>query len=86
MVSNIRTILDAKTELSIRQPMLGFAKLSPVHQNRQILTFRVTPQNHRHATERFPKPVTEEELAVCGAHYCEVIYEGDVREMWRFGK
>jgi len=85
-VSNIRTILDAKKALGIRQPMVGFAKLSPVHGNRQILTFRVTTQNHRHATERFPEPVTEEELAVCGAHYCEVIYEGDVGEMWQFGE
>lgn len=83
-VSNIRTILDAKKTLGIRQPMVGFAKLSPVHRNRQILTFRVTTQNHRHATERFPQPVTEKELAVCGAHYCEVIYEDDVMDMWRF--
>ena len=85
-VSNVRTILDARRTLGMELPMVGFAKLPPVHNNRQLLTFRVTTQNHRHATERFPEPVTEEELAVCGAHYCEVIYEDDVVEMWRFGE
>jgi len=84
-VSNRRTILDAKKELGIRYPMVGFAKLSPPDGNRQILTFRVTTQNFRHATEKLPA-VTEAELAVCGAHYCEVTYRGKVDQVWEFAE
>jgi hypothetical protein len=82
-VANIRTILDGRQTLGMELPMIGFAKLSPVHNNRQILTFRVTTQNHRHATDRWPA-VTEHDLAQSGAHYCMVIYQGEVPDAWRF--
>jgi hypothetical protein len=82
-VSNMRTILDGRKVLGMELPMIGFAKLSPVDSGRQILTFRVTTQNHRHATERWPA-VSEHDLAQTGAHYCVVIYDGDVEDTWRF--
>ena len=66
--------------------MIGFAKLSPAYNNRQILTFRVTTLNHRFATERYPA-VTPHDLAQSGAHYAVVRYpEGTVKNPWRFGK
>lgn len=65
-------------------PMIGFAKLSPVHNNRQVLTFRVTTLNHRFETERYPA-VTQHDLAQSGAHYCVVRYpEGAAPDTWRF--
>ena len=64
--------------------MIGFAKLSPIHNNRQILTFRVTTQNRREATERWPA-VTAHDLAQSGAHYCVIRYpEGVAKNTWRF--
>lgn len=87
-VSNRRIVLDAnKSGLSLRHPMIGFARLSPLYDgNRQVLAFRVTTQNHRHATDRFPA-VTEDELAVCGSHYCEIEWEGTVQQgPWTFGE
>lgn len=83
-VSNPRTILDGRQMLGMQLPMIGFAKLSPVHNNRQILTFRVTTLNHRFATERYPA-VTPHDLAQSGAHYAVVRYpEGAVENSWRF--
>ena len=82
-VSNRRAIFDAKIKLGFRNPMVGFAKLSPVHKNRQILTFRVTTLNQLKATEKYPA-VTDEEIANCGAYYCEILYDEDVPEMWNF--
>lgn len=84
-VSNRRVILDARKHLDIAFPMIGFAKLSPIHQGRQILTFRVTTQNHIHATETMPA-VTKAELAQCGAHYAVVTYGKGVSDTWRFSK
>ena len=84
-VSNQRTILDAKQVLGMHQPMVGFAKLSPVHKNRQILTFRVTTLNHREPDERFPEPVSEHDLAQCGAHHCVILYPpGTAENTWKF--
>jgi hypothetical protein len=82
-VSNRRTIMDGRQNLGMQLPMIGFAKLSPVHNNRQILTFRVTTLNHRHATEKYPA-VTEHDLAQSGGHYCVIRYEEDVPNTWRF--
>jgi hypothetical protein len=82
-VSNRRVILDAREHLDIAFPMVGFAKLSPVYQGRQILTFRVTTQNHIYATEDIPA-VTESELAQCGAHHCVVTFRDRVPDTWRF--
>jgi|GEM_PF-201601 len=82
-VSNRRTIMDGRQNLGMQLPMIGFAKLSPVHNKRQILTFRVTTQNHRHATEKWPA-VTEHDLAQSGAHYSVIRYEEDVPNTWRF--
>jgi hypothetical protein len=85
-VSNPRTILDGRQWLGMELPMIGFAKLSPVHDDRQILTFRVTTQNHRHATDRWPA-VTEHDLAQCGAHYCVIRYpKGAANNTWRFAQ
>ncbi|MFQ5810925.1 MAG: hypothetical protein ACE5JM_15010, partial [Armatimonadota bacterium] len=81
--------LDACVLVSLSLALLAAAvaaqqsEPSPPHGNRQILTFRVTTQNHRHATETLPA-VTAEELSQCGAHYCEVIYPGEPPPMWRF--
>lgn len=83
-VSNVCTILDGRRTLGMELPMIGFAKLSPVHNNRQLLTFRVTTQNHQHPTDRWPA-VTPHDLAQTGAHYCEIIYDRDVPNAWRFG-
>ncbi len=82
-VSNVRTILDGRQTLGMELPMIGFAKLSPVHNNRQILTFRVTTLNHRFATERWPA-VTAHDLAQSGAHYCVIRYARTVPDSWRF--
>ena len=82
--SNPRTILDGRQNLGMELPMIGFAKLSPVHNNRQILTFRVTTLNHRFETERYPA-VTEHDLAQSGAHYCVIRYpKGVAKNTWRF--
>ncbi len=83
-VSSPRTILGGRQTLGMELPMIGFAKLSPVHNNRQILTFRVTTLNHRFATDRWPA-VTAHDLAHSGAHYCVIRFpEGAVKDPWRF--
>lgn len=83
-VSNPRTILDGRQHLGMQLPMIGFAKLSPVHNNRQILTFRVTTLNHRFESTKGPA-VTAHDLAQSGAHYAVVRYpQGTVSNPWRF--
>ena len=57
---------------------IGFARLSPLLGNRQILTYRLMTRNF--------KPATEAELDQCGTYYSEIIYDGDVKEQWEFEK
>jgi hypothetical protein len=65
---------------------MGFAKLSPVHNNRQILTFRVTTRNRRHASNRGPA-VSRHGLAMSGAHYCVIRYpDGVAKNAWPFAE
>ena len=79
--SNQRTILDMQEK--IHSPMVGFAKLSPVKDNRQILTIRVSSMSQRQATEKYP-PLTREELAHCGAYYSVITYNPPVPDSWRY--
>ncbi|MDA7920599.1 hypothetical protein N9B73_02485 [Verrucomicrobiales bacterium] len=64
-VSNERMLLDVKGE--IRFPMVGFTKLSPVVNNRQIMTYRVTSILQREDTEQ-SRALTREVLDHCGAY------------------
>ncbi len=80
-VSNERMLLDMRGK--IKFPMVGFAKLSPVKNNRQILTIRVTSMAQRQATEKFPA-LTKEELEHCGAYYSVITYDPPVPDTWQF--
>ena len=82
-VSTPRTILDGRKTLGMELPMIGFAKLSPVHDNRQILTFRVTTMNHQHATDTMPA-VSAHDLAQSGAYYSVITFTHRVEDTWRF--
>jgi hypothetical protein len=79
--TNRRTILDLRD--SIRFPMVGFAKLSPVKNNRQILTMRVSSMSQRQPTEKYPA-LTEDELGACGAYYSVITYDPPVPDTWQF--
>jgi len=80
-VSKRRTLLDMRGK--IKFPMVGFAKLSPVKDNRQVLTIRVTSMAQRQATEKFPA-LTKEELEHCGAYYSVLTYDTPVDDTWQF--
>jgi len=81
--SNQRTVLDMKGK--IRFPMVGFAKLSPVVNNRQILTIRVSSMSQRQATAKYPA-LTPAELDHCGAYYSVITYARPVPDTWRFAR
>ena len=81
--SNKRVILDMKER--IRFPMVGFAKLSPVVHNRQILTIRVSSMSQRKATEKYPA-LTKEELDNCGAYHSVITYDPPVPDTWKFAE
>jgi hypothetical protein len=80
-VSNERMLLDVKGK--IRFPMVGFTKLSPVVNNRQIMTYRVTSMQQRQDTEQF-SALTKEELEHCGAYYSVLTYDPAVPDTWMF--
>ena len=82
-VSNQRTLLDMKGK--IRFPMVGFTKLSPVVNNRQIMTIRVTSMQQRQDTEKYPA-LTKEELDHCGAYYSVLTYDPAVPDTWKFAE
>lgn len=82
-VSKERTLLDVKGK--IRFPMVGFTKLSPVVNNRQIMTIRVTSMQQRQDTEQFPA-LTKEELDHCGAYYSVLTYDPPVPDTWGFAE
>jgi hypothetical protein len=84
-VTNQRTILSGRANLGMELPMIGFAKLSPVHNQRQILTFRVTTMNQRQATDRWPA-ATDHDLHQSGAHHCVIRYDGNIPDTWRFNR
>ena len=81
--SNRRTLLDVRGK--IRFPMVGFAKLSPVKDNRQLLTIRVTSMQQRQQTEKFPA-LTRDELKHCGAYSSVLTYDPPVPDTWTFGE
>ena len=81
--SNQRTALDMKGKIAY--PMVGFAKLSPVVNNRQILTVRVSSMSQRQPTDKYPA-LTREELEHCGAYYSVITYDPPVPDTWQFAK
>ena len=80
--SNQRTIHDMKGKIAF--PMVGFSKLSPVKNNRQILTWRVSSMSQRQPTEQFPA-LTREELGHCGAYHSVITFDPAVPDTWSFG-
>ena len=82
-VSNRRTLLDMRDK--IKFPMVGFAKLSPVKDNRQILTIRVSSMSQRRPTEKYPA-LTKAELDHCGAYHSVLTYDPPVEDAWKFAE